>query len=242
MNSMKGKHLIGSNVSEAEGNLFANRSALVVHWLLFRGVNRSEFTLREVAREAGVSLGLTQKVFKTLAFEGILTTEGVRTAKKFSLKKGGSLLKKWADSYSMTSKCRYWSYRSKFQSAEEVLNLIRDKKLSNDVALTLHSAAKAYGLQNTNLHTFELYLLNPEAKEKLEKYLCLEPQEKGYEILLIQPYYKALLKEHATLWKGLKVAPIDLTYVDLLHFPLRGEEQAQFLLERDPGLNRLVKR
>ena len=42
-------------------------------------------------------------------------------------------------------------------------------------------------------NTLELYVLDPTARSKLEDILQLEPQERGYEVLLIEPYYKSLL-------------------------------------------------
>ena len=47
---------------------------------------------------------------------------------------------------------------------------------------------------DTNLEGLELYILDPSIRAKLESALQLEPQERGYEILLIEPYYKMLIK------------------------------------------------
>ena len=66
-------------------------------------------------------------------------------------------------------------------------------KKPHKTALALHSAAEALGYQNTNLQTLELYLAEPGIRLDVEKVLELEPQEKGYEVLLIEPYYKSML-------------------------------------------------
>ena len=84
---MKGRFLVSSNEDPAEGNIYADRSALILDWLLKEGVKRQGFSLREVAREIEVSVGLVQRVFGILVLKGLLQTEGIRTAKKFFFKK-----------------------------------------------------------------------------------------------------------------------------------------------------------
>ncbi len=96
------------------------------------------------------------------------------------------------------------------------------------MALALHSSAEALGLKNTNLNTLELYMLDPSIRSKLEETLQLEPQERGYEVLLIEPYYKGLLNQGMEVHKNIKICPLLLTFLDLYHFPLRGQEQAEF--------------
>jgi hypothetical protein len=114
----------------------------------------------------------------------------------------------------------------------------------NKVALSLHAAAEVYGTKNTNLQTLELYLLNCDIRPQLEDFLQLEPQERGYEILLIEPYYKSLLKHSVNdqSIEKMAVSPILLTFLDLYHFPLRGIEQAEFMAERLPELKRIYKK
>ena len=229
---MKGEFLLGSNEAFIEGNIYAERSSLVLDWLLRVGVIKEDFSLREVAKDRGVSVGLVQKVFGTLVVHGLLQVEGLRTAKRFSIKNPEALLKSWTEHYSVVKKCKMWAYRSSFQNKEEILEALHESDLKSRTALALHSAAAAYGYKNTNLETLELYLLDPSIKKELEQTLELEPQERGYEVLLIKPHYKSLLKLDSPL----------LTFLDLYHFPLRGQEQAEFMAERLPELKRIYKR
>ncbi len=238
---MKGRFLVGSNEDPAEGNIYADRSALVLDWLLRKGVKKEGFALREVANEIGVSVGLVQRVFGFLILKGLLQTEGLRTAKKFFFKKPKPLLKNWIDHYSITKKCKMRTYRSAFHEKGELLDVLKKSKLSEKVALALHSAAEAHGCKNTNLDTLELYMLDPASRSKLEDVLQLEPQERGYEVLLIEPYYKSLLNLEIRSFKGMKISPALLTFLDLYHFPLRGQEQAEFLAERIPELKRIYQ-
>ncbi|MEI8124185.1 MAG: type IV toxin-antitoxin system AbiEi family antitoxin [Parachlamydiaceae bacterium] len=188
-----------------------------------------------------MSLGLVQRVFGALVLKGILLVEGVRTAKKFFLKDPKRLLESWIEHYSIIKKCKLRTYRSGFQDKAELLEAIKKSNLSSKVALALHSAVEAHGYKNTNLNTLELYLLDPLVRPQLEKKLLLEPQERGYEVLLIEPYYKSLLRNTSDLDLNINISPSILTFLDLYHFPLRGQEQAEFMAERLPELKRIYR-
>lgn len=76
-----------------------------------------------------------------------------------------------------------------------------------------------------------MYLLDSSMRMRLESALQLEPKERGYEVLLIEPYYKTLLKQNQKSGKGISICPFLLTVLDLYHFPLRGQEQAEFIID-----------
>jgi len=238
---MKGRFLIGSNEKSVEGNIYSDKSAVVLDWLLREGIKSRELSVRNVSKEARVSLGSVQRVFGTLVLKGILQAEGIRTAKKFFLKDPKRLLVDWLEHYGIVKKCKMRTYRSGFQGKAELLEAIKKSNLSNKVVLALHSAAEAYGYKNTNLNTLELYMLDSLVRSQLEKKLLLEPQERGYEVLLIEPYYKSLLKNTSDSGLDFNVSPSTLTFLDLYHFPLRGQEQAEFMAERLPELKRIYK-
>jgi len=238
---MEGRFLIGSNEKPVERNIYSDKSAVVLDWLLREGIKSRELSVRNVSKEAGISLGSVQRVFETLVLKGILQAEGIRTAKKFFLRDPKRLLESWLEHYSMVKKCKMRTYRSGFQDKAELLEALKKSNLSNKVALALHSAAEVHGYKNTNLNTLELYMLDPLVRPQLEKKLLLEPQERGYEVLLIEPYYKSLLKNTSDSNLDINVSPFILTFLDLYHFPLRGQEQAEFMAERLPGLKRIYK-
>jgi len=237
---MKSRFLLNSNDPSVESNIYADKSALILAWLLREGVKRSGFSLRELSKELEVSLGLVQRVLSGLVSKGLLEIEGVRTAKKFFFNKPRLLLQSWLDHYSMTKKCKMRTYRSAFSEKAELIDALKKSNLNQEVVLALHSAAEAYGCKNTNLNTLELYILSPTIRLKLEDVLELEPQERGYEVLLIEPYYKSLLSKESQSGKDLKICPVILTFLDLYHFPLRGQEQAEFMAERLTDLMQIV--
>ena len=249
--------LENTHESFIEPNIYADKSSIILAWLLCGGIEKKSFSIREIVRETHISIGLVQKVIKTLVIKGFLQTEGIRTAKKFILKKSEALLKSWLDHYALVKKCKMWTYRTGIQDREQILQVLGKSNLSSKVMLALHSAAKVYGCKNTNLQTLELYLLEPQSRLQIEELLQLESQERGYEILLIEPYYKKMLDvnlymQHSeikqqdvelnTKINNLSYTSVLMTFLDLYHFPLRGQEQAIFMAERLPELKRIYKK
>ena len=84
-------------------------------------------------------------------------------------------------------------------------------------------------------------ILDPSIRTKLENALLLEPQERGYEVLLIDPYYKMLLKQNRKDGKQIDICPLLLAFLDLYLFPLRGQEQEEFIAQRAPEMKRIYK-
>ncbi len=229
---MKGDFLVKKPESHTEANIYANKSSLVLYWLLIVGLQKNYFSLREAAQETKSSVSLVQRIFSHLIKQGIMKTEGMRTAKRFRLSKPKLLLESWLVNYSIVKKCKIRTYRSGFSSRKDLLNAITNSKLQSKVCLALHSSADALGYKNTNLDTLELYVLDDSIHSEIEQALHLEPQERGYDVVLISPYYKALLEQYS---KG-AVCPLLLTYLDLYHFPLRGTEQAEYIASRSQEL------
>lgn len=244
---MSGKFLLDSNQSNAEINIYADKSSLILEWLLLVGIEKKNFSLREVARERRVSVGLVQKVFSTLVFNGYLKTEGTRTSKRFILSKPESLLNSWLDYYSIVKKCKMWTYSTAYQGRKQLLDALQKSDLHQQVVRALHSSADAHKCNNTNLQTLELYILNLNIRPELEKVLQLEPQERGYGVLLIEPYYKKMinvsinLSKHKNSFETIYYTHSLLTFLDLFSFPLRGREQSEFMADKLIELKRIYR-
>lgn len=244
---MKGSFLVSSRKAFVEPNIYADKSSLVLEWLLFNGIEKELFSIREVVSDTGVSLGQVQKIFRTLTMNGCLQAEGLRTAKKFILKRPQILLKNWLEHYSIVKKCKMHTYRSGLQGHQQLLDVLNKSHLKEKIVLALHSAAEMLGFKNTNLETLELYIPDTECRLELEEILQLEPQERGYEVLLIEPYYKSMIVQSKVIpslrsQNNVFCSSPLLTFLDLYHFPLRGLEQAEFMAERMIELKRIYKK
>lgn len=246
------RHIVGSN-----------KLSLIFDWLLIKGLNEKEVSVRRVAREVGVNYRLVQYLFNILALRGVMDAEGISTTKKFFLMKPELLLKNWLENYNFVQRCTMKGYISGFQEKAELLEVLKESKLDQKVVLALHSAAEAYGCKNTNLNTLELYQLDPLIRPQLEEKLLLKPWKyrmsniepyyksllrlgyslPSYDVLLIKPYHKNLLTKAycSSASKGINISSPLLTFLDLYHFPLYGLEQAEFMAERIPELKRIYK-
>lgn len=239
---MKEKMLIGSHAAFAEPNIYADKSSLVLEWLLLKGVDKDQFSIREIANETGVSLGQVQKVIGVLVRNGCLRSTGLRTAKKFVVYKPKIIMKDWLERYNISRKCKMWTFSAGFSGRQRLLELLNGSALRGKFTLALHSAADALGYKNNNLETLELYVPDKEVRQEIEKILYLEPRERGYDVLMIEPYYKNMLyvdKNDRNVFLY-NTEPL-LTYLDLYHYPLRGQEQAEFMAERILELKRIYK-
>lgn len=228
----------GKSSQPLSANIFANRSALVLNELLLR--KERGFSIQSLALEANVSVGLAHRVVAELVRDGIVVATGVRTAKKYHLAQPDVLLQRWTSAYDITKKCRFYNYESAY-SPGEIYKKLTSSNLTSSVTLALHSAARAMGFKYTNLDTVELYVEDQQVRAKLEVMLRLEPRERGYQVLLIEPYYSDLLKHKSEEKKHLSTPPPLLTFLDLYHFPLRGQEQAEALLKKQPELKKILR-
>ncbi len=236
---MKSKRLMPKTSHTTAIDLYADKSALVLYWLIVYGQSGKDISVRSVARITGVSLGLVQRVFESLTKSGVLATQGLRTSKVYMLKNPALLLQGWFDHYDILKKCKVWTYDSGFSSRKELLDAIKESTLKNTVTLALHSASQATGAKNTNLETLELYIHDLKMLENLEKKLLLTPKERGYQVLVIKPFYKAILAFEKKSAKSIAVSPALLSVLDLFQFPLRGREQAEQIIQKTDYLRKI---
>jgi DNA-binding transcriptional regulator YhcF (GntR family) len=166
---MRGEFLLSSNTSDIDHDIYADKSSLILYWLLIVGKDLKQFSIREVARECNVSVGLVQRVFKILTLKGYLQTIGMRTAKKFIFNKSRDLLKSWEENYNIVKKCKIWTYSCIYQNKNEIIQALIENNSEKKVIFALHSAAEIQGFKNTNLTNAELYITQSDFRVEIEK-------------------------------------------------------------------------
>ena len=226
-----------SKVNTVNIDIFSKKSALILRFLLLRLQKDEAFSQRTIVRQTNVSVGWVQRVIDQLVTEGYILVHGVRTAKTFRLKNRKKLLQAWVNSYRVMKKCKVRNYDSAL-SAEQIRAELSKPKFKPKVALALHSASGQLVGKNSNLDSVEFYLLDEKLLQTLEKKLYLEAQDRGYKVLIISPYYKDCLTAQDS---TLHFTDSLQTYLDLYHFPLRGQETAEFLAGRDAQLIKVLK-
>lgn len=218
-----------------EIDLYADKSVLVLEWLLLEGIHTKHFSVRDVLRDRRVSLGLVQNVFDALVKKGYLQIKASTSASlKFVMPHPQALLQDWTEHYNIVKQCKMWRYKSGFATHQQLMDAVAANDLP--ITLALHSAAHALECQDRPLETLEFYLTAPESKHCVEEVLSLKPQENGGDVLIIQPFYKSLLKRSMY---HLATSPL-LTFLDLYHFPPYGRKQAEYMLEHVNELKDLV--
>ena len=220
--------ILPSRGMSTEIDIYSNKSSLILFWLLANHdqIQKDGFSVNELGRLTGTSIGLVHKVIKQLEYIGVITSKGLRTNKKFYLKSPDKLLIDWVKAYNLTKKTK----TKGFAFFDAKLNA---GKL--DLVPALHTAsAEFFKLKTTNLRLQEFYLLNWSKLPKISDQLNLTELDRGYEVLLIKPYYSALIERVSDeVKKENWIKPYALlTVLDLLHFPVRGIEQAETLFRK----------
>lgn len=224
--------VLPNNPIGAEVDVFSNKSSIILFWLLVNHKHLKEdgFSINELSRVTGLSIGLVHKVVRQLEYNGIIVVKGLRTNKKFYLKAADKILIEWVKNYNLIKKTKTKGYSFSSLNNKEI-NL---KKLGLFPAL--HTAASdLFKIKSTNMRSKEYYLLDWDNLNRVESDLHLEELDRGYDFLLVKPYYSELLKKMTDIgfenyWLN---AYSILTVLDLCHFPLRGVEQAEVMFRKN---------
>lgn len=221
--------LIYSNYDDLEIDIFGDKSSLVLFTLFQNG--SSEISVNQIAKTANVSVGLAHKVIKHLVYVGFVKSTGLRTNKKFYCAEAGSLLIGWIDQYSILKKTK----RKAFEFADPNIAQLDNLNLVPAV----HTAAKIlFHSKATNLNSKEYYLSEWSKLPKIVEKLNLVEMDRGYQLLLIKPYYKSLvsLMNNNNVSESTLNSYELLTFLDLIHYPIRGLEQAEVLFKKSSFL------
>ncbi len=217
-----------------EIDIYSNKSSLLLFWLLCNHsvAEKDGFSVNALARDIGLSVGLTHKVIKQLVYNGIVIAKGLRTNKRFYLKLPKKLLTDWILHYSLIKKTKTKGFAAPAAKITEV----EIKKLG--LIPALHTAAEYFHIKSTNLRSKEYYVRSWEDLPKAIAHLDLQELDRGYELLLVKPYYSSLIEKIATSKKQSHwdKAYTLLTILDLYYFPIRGGEQAEVIFQKNEFL------
>ncbi len=200
--------------------LFTTKSTWIIRKLL-KEPDR-EWTSKDIADEANVSLGQVYKVTERLEAEGYLEKEwgAIR------LKSPGDLLDAWREVYDISDH-EITGYYCPFKDRRQLLEKLKG---SEKYALTLGAAAD---LVAPFVRSSDNYLYSLDfscVKRSLE----LEPVEFGGNLYLIKPFDEGILFDTRMI-EGVRVVSNIQLYLDLYKYPARGKEQAEFLRENVMG-------
>jgi len=201
-------------------DVFAPVSSRVLRVLLERPHQAWKFA--SLSEESGVSLRTAYRVVTTLAERGYVDKK--RGA--ITLSKPAELLDLWAENYQvgLSSVRTYYSLERTFRAfAMQVNDLAQVDRFS--YAFTLHAGASLVApfVRFTDVH----FYLDGDM-DKLVETLDLRPVEVGGTIHILQPYDAGVFYNRQEP-DGLSVVCNTQLYLDLVSYPARGREQAEFL-------------
>jgi hypothetical protein len=206
--------------------LFSPRSSRIARVLLeHRG---ADWTLVRLASEASVSLRTAHLVVKALDEKALVESRrgSIRLAKP------GDLLDLWAESYRIDEHRRHTFY-SFVRNSRDLAHRIAEQAERHDarVAFTLHSGAALVApfVRSADVHAYVSGGI-----DRLAEVLDLRPTEAGGTVHLLAP------RDEGVFYGVRRVDRIPVVcntqlYLDLVHYPARGREQAAELRKRVLG-------
>ncbi len=205
---------------------FSDKKSFAIRYLFENP--RKYCGVREVASACSINPGGVSQTFNSLENTGYIVRDSKGRGKLLRWKE---LLADWSAFYKLKRKKEYSFYWHK-KSLKEMINTLarRDFPKEPQIALTVHAGAFLIA-PHTNYQGLHGYVSNESDISYWEKELGLEQAKQGANVFLQIPYYKHSIAFGLKKIKGLfVVSPLQL-YLDLINFPVRGEEQAEHLLK-----------
>lgn len=206
--------------------LFSDKKSFTIRYL-FR--NPGKYCgVREIASACSISHGGVSETLSALERMGYVVRDSEGRGKLLRWKE---LLADWSSFYKLKKNKEYSFYWHK-KSLEQMISSLakRDFPKEPQIALTGHAGASLIA-PHANYQGLHAYVSNESDISYWEKELQLEHAEKGANVFLQIPYYKHAFDFGLKKIKGVSVvSPVQL-YLDLINFPVRGEEQAEHLLK-----------
>ena len=227
---------------EREGlNPYSDKASIILRVLMNEPGRK--WKIREIARAGDINPGWVSRVVDSLVERGLIEFS---RQNGIALLRGEDMLKEWADIYDW-HRNKFYHYYCHALDFREVLDKISKLDLCKDGMVALGFQAGAYFVSPySTFNQVHLLVDGPSfdmIRPDIERQLELEPRKEGANLILVRPYYKysALFgaREIESWWV---VSDVQL-YLDLNKYPLRGQEQAEHLLEKviQPRFKRAIR-
>ena len=210
-------------------SLFSDKASLVIRFAL-DNLGRP-LRVRELARQLSLSPAWVSAVLQSLISAGYAARVGDGAVVSRPL----DLLADWAESYSFTRRNHSRSYFCEAPTPQQVIARVASVP-ADDVgryALTLHAGASLVA-PFSEFHEVHIYIdssaLRDETERQWTEALGLRPAEAGGNVYLTWPYYQDGAFYGSRKVNGVWVASDIQLYIDLYNYPIRGREQAEYLM------------
>jgi len=218
-----------SRMPKRAKSLFSDKASLVIRSVL--DDPGRPLRVRELSRELGLSPAWVSHVLRRLVSAGYAARVGDGTAVSRPL----DLLHDWAESYSFARRNDLRSFFCEAPTPEQVIDRIASVPAPavGRYALTLHAGASLVA-PFSKYHEVHIYVESSGSRQETEhvwiEALGLQPVETGGNVYLTWPYYKEGAFYGSRNIDGVWVASDIQLYLDLYNYPIRGREQAEYLM------------
>jgi hypothetical protein len=162
---------------------------------------------------------------------------GVRKKRATYLSRPQELLQDWADWFDFSRRNDTHSYFCDAPTSQALIDRIGSVELTegDQYALTLHAGASLVAPFAT-FHEVYVYVSPFADPSETEQWwmdtLDLEKVDTGGNLYLVWPYYKHGAFYRVREINGLSVVSDIQLYIDLYNYPIRGREQAEYLMRK----------
>lgn len=215
-------------------SLFSDKASLVIRSALDSPGQPQQ--VREVSRQLGVSPAWVSQVLNRLVSAGY----AARLDRATVISRPLDLLNDWADSYSFARRNDVSPFFCDALTPEEVIGRVGSvpSHAVGRYALTLHAGASLVA-PFSKYHEVHIYMESSGLREETEhmwaETLDLQPVETGGNVYLTWPYYREGAFYASRKIDGVWVASDIQLYIDLYNYPIRGREQAEYLMRNRLG-------
>jgi len=210
-------------------SLFSDKASLVIRAAL--DVVGQPQQVRTLSRQLGVSPAWVSQVLRRLVSAGY----AARVEQGTVISRPLDLLNDWAESYSFARRNDLRSFFCEAPNPEQVIARVASVSTREvgRYALTLHAGASLVA-PFSEFHEVHIYVDPSDRREETERVwreaLDLQPVQTGGNFYLTWPYYKEGVFYDSREIDGVWVASDIQLYIDLYNYPIRGREQAEYLM------------
>ena len=209
-------------------SIFAPISSRIVRVMLEE--HDRVWKLTELAEATGASLGQTYNVSEKLVTEGF-AQKNARAG--VALMDPAGLLNAWREEYDVLTLNKVYSFHSSERDSARLMAEVKQaaQRLGAKYAFTLHAGAS---LVAPYVRFNDVHFYIGSAPQIWVDELGLHTVEFGGNVHLLQPYDEGVFYRLRSP-QGMAIVGNIQLYLDLYRYPARGQEQAEFLREKEIG-------
>jgi len=207
---------------------FADRSSLVCRVLLSGGASRA-WGIRELAEAAGVSPSTASRVVRELATDSLVEFQREGRCSRTRVPDPRRLFERWTWGYDW-GRNRQLAFEAPIGDPQRFLPRLGRLLEERHWALSLHAGASLVA-PHAEWRRIHLYLEGDESLAREVARTAGWRAAEGGGLVIMLPYYSDSVWWALERRRGLPVVSALQLALDLWHYPLRGREQAEQLLE-----------